>query len=448
MGTIAQKLANVATAKANIALAITNKGGEVPTAFIEYGDAINSIPTPAPPSGTKEISVTQNGTTTEDVVAYASAQISVSVPNTYAAGDEGKVVSSGELVAQTSRNIDQNGTYDTTTNNSVTVSVSGQPVASKLPEILSRQSSPTWTLSSNDLSGVTKIGDYAFYKCTGLTSVSVPEGVTQITTSGFAGCTGLTTMELPSTLRSVDNTAFNGCNSVTSVTFPQGNSWLILGTGCICSSSAVVVIYGNTIAVPDNVRYSISYEKYKNNTAIQSFSTGNGCTEVGESSFSGCTNLQQFTIGTSVTRLADKCFQGCTSLASITIPNSVTTINGEVFKNCSALASVTLPNNINRLSWDLFRNCTSLTSITVPDSVLQLGESWGYNTGTFSGCTSLAVIDFGTTRTTIPTLYSINNFADLPTGWEIWVPSDLLADWKAASNWSDASIVDHIVAHP
>lgn len=80
---------------------------------------------PSAPSGTKNISITANGVTTEDVTNYASAQITANVPNTYAAADEGKVVNDGTLVAQTSRNIDTNGTYDTTTNNEVTVNVSG-----------------------------------------------------------------------------------------------------------------------------------------------------------------------------------------------------------------------------------------------------------------------------------------------------------------------------------
>ena len=75
------------------------------------------------PAGTKQIN--QNGT--HDVAQYASAE--VNVPNTYAASDEGKVVSNGELVAQTSQTIDENGTYDTTLKNEVVVDVqSGGPV--------------------------------------------------------------------------------------------------------------------------------------------------------------------------------------------------------------------------------------------------------------------------------------------------------------------------------
>lgn len=70
-------------------------------------------------SGTKSISA--NGT--EDVTDYAS--VSVSVPNSYTAGDEGKVVYGGELVSQTSDTVTANDTYDTTLINSLTVNVSG-----------------------------------------------------------------------------------------------------------------------------------------------------------------------------------------------------------------------------------------------------------------------------------------------------------------------------------
>lgn len=69
------------------------------------------------------LSVSQNGTYSETGKAYSP--VSVNVPNSYSASDEGKVVSNGALVAQTSQTIDSNGTYDTTLKNEVVVNVSG-----------------------------------------------------------------------------------------------------------------------------------------------------------------------------------------------------------------------------------------------------------------------------------------------------------------------------------
>ena len=87
----------------------------------EMSDAIEAISGGGiTPSGTK--SITANGTGI-DVTSYAYAD--VAVPNTYAAGDEGKVVSSGALVSQTSDTVTANNTYDTTLINSLTVNVSG-----------------------------------------------------------------------------------------------------------------------------------------------------------------------------------------------------------------------------------------------------------------------------------------------------------------------------------
>lgn len=50
-------------------------------------------------------------------------KVTVSVPNTYEAADEGKVVSNGALVSQTSITVVENGTVDTTLYNSIEINV-------------------------------------------------------------------------------------------------------------------------------------------------------------------------------------------------------------------------------------------------------------------------------------------------------------------------------------
>lgn len=111
---------------ANAEIAVNVPTGITPTGTIpitqngtvdvtQYASANVQVPNPS--TGTKQIS--QNGT--HDVTDFASAQ--VDVPNSYSASDEGKVVSNGELTAQTSRSVTANGIYDTTLNSSVEVAV-------------------------------------------------------------------------------------------------------------------------------------------------------------------------------------------------------------------------------------------------------------------------------------------------------------------------------------
>ena len=92
----------------------------------EMPAAIDSIPTGGA-SVLVSKTITQNGAyDPQDDNADGYSDVTVNVPNTYTASDEGKVVSSGALIAQTARAtpITQNGTYDTTENNSVTVNAS------------------------------------------------------------------------------------------------------------------------------------------------------------------------------------------------------------------------------------------------------------------------------------------------------------------------------------
>lgn len=108
----------------DIANAIRAKNGSADTYTPpQMAAAIAAIPTGSDVD-VEPLNVTQNGTYTAPS-GKAYSPVTALVPNTYGSGDEGKVVQNGALVAQTSRTLTQNGTYDTTTNDSVTVNVSG-----------------------------------------------------------------------------------------------------------------------------------------------------------------------------------------------------------------------------------------------------------------------------------------------------------------------------------
>ena len=93
---------------------------------------------------------------------------------------------------------------------------------------------------------VTSIGDYAFYGCSSLTSVTIGESVTSIGENAFSYCSFLTSVTISESVTSIGMYAFNKCSSLTSVTIPEGVASIepAVFAGCTSLSS---------IAIPESV---------------------------------------------------------------------------------------------------------------------------------------------------------------------------------------------------
>ena len=181
---------------------------------------------------------------------------------------------------------------------------------------------------------VTSIGFRAFYSCTSLTSVTIPDSVNIIGGGAFSYCSSLTSISIGDSVTSIEYGAFRWCISLTSIT------------------------------IPDSV------------------------TSIGSGAFNTCDSLTSIIIPDGVTSIEESTFDHCSSLTSVTIPNSVTSIGRGAFYSCASLTSISIGDSVTSIGSDAFRWCISLTSITIPDSVTSIGDSAFYR------CMGLKAVTF------------------------------------------------------
>ena len=222
---------------------------------------------------------------------------------------------------------------------------------------------------------VTSIEEYAFYKCTGLTNVTIGNSVTNIGNNAFYGCTGLTNVTIGNSVTSIGELAFRGCSGLTSVTI--GNSVTSIGNAAFYACSRLT-----SVTIPNSV-ISIGNSAFIGCTGLISFTIGNSVTSIGTMAFNKCIALTDITIPNSVTSIGDAAFNGCSGLTNVTIGNSVASLGAKVFYACSSLTSVTIPNSVTSIGQSAFGGCNGLTGIIIPNNVTSIENK------AFDGCTSL-----------------------------------------------------------
>ena len=295
-----------------------------------------------------------------------------------------------------------------------------------------------WLIYANDIqnieieSGITYIGDFAFYECSNVRTLSIPttvifigisafkdcasltsltlsEGLETIKDSAFEGCAGLMTLTLPSTLYSILSNAFKSCYSLNSIYSyaeePPGTD----ETAFDETPTESAIFYVPAVSV-ETYKASWPWSKFKSIVAIGSTpddgSTISGsCGETVSYSYDKATHtlaisgngaMADYDFG----KNEASWFSYADEIQKIEIESGITSIGHFTFYKCSGITSLSIPATVGYIGSSAFEDCTGLTSLSLNEGLLYFGGS------AFEGCSGLQTISIPSTVNTI----SINAF--------------------------------------
>jgi hypothetical protein len=258
---------------------------------------------------------------------------------------------------------------------------------------------------------VTLIDDLAFGQCTNLVSAAIGNGVTSIGYQAFTSCHDLTSVTFGDSITTIEDFAFLNCTSLTSMTFlgltapiTVGANWTA-GTPSSLESHAYPASnfpspgnYFNGLLMGEAITEDYTHTVSDGNATITRYLGAGGAIEIpatlggypvaaiGVYAFSSCSSLTSVTMPNSVTSIGIGAFNDCSFLTSVTMPNSVTTIGDTAFDFCTSLTSIDISDNVTFIGQDTFNACYSLTSVIIPDSVTSIRNC------AFNSCTALTSI--------------------------------------------------------
>lgn len=232
--------------------------------------------------------------------------------------------------------------------------------------------------------------------------VVLPEGLQIIRDSAFYRCSALHSINLPESLISIGESAFQGAR-LTSVVIPANVEYM--GKSVFAGTDENYCYY-------EVYPYSYSkemrdyWEEYQNGNYVGSYSTCWGYTPryggslysviipansklqtIPEWAFAGNNNLDEVSLwGDSIKEVAVGAFYHC-KLDTVILPPNLKTLHTLSFGYCDGLKFIAMPNTLTEIASNAFVGCTNLDNIQFPKKLTKIGHH------AFADCTNLRNVD-------------------------------------------------------
>lgn len=243
------------------------------------------------------------------------------------------------------------------------------------------------------------LGNYAFSELDKLITVKCPKSVKQIY-GAFKNCNNLRSVVLPEQLEYIGKEEDWG----------SGNGPF---SNCVNLKN---IIFNGCKEIGNNTFYGCS--------AIQQINIPEGVTRIGENAFYGCRSLESIIIPNGVETIEMSAFESCDNLRKINFPPSLKTINRFAFRYCSSLDSISLP-GLNSIGDEAFNGCTNLLELRVPSTLEKIED------GAFSGCHLEKVYAY----TVLPISINQNTFSNF-SNTALYVPTQSVDNYYLNTQWS------------